>query len=86
MRLYFTSHFRRVFKQRCRKNQKLKIKIDRQIDLFQNNISHQSLRVHKLKGERINESAFWIEGNLRIVFVKDKQDLILTDIITHDEY
>ncbi|KKS79956.1 MAG: hypothetical protein UV54_C0022G0002 [Candidatus Beckwithbacteria bacterium GW2011_GWA2_43_10] len=86
MRLYFTSHFRRAVKQHCKKNPQLKTRIENQINFFRENILYPSLRIHKLKGKRSDQMAFWIEGNLRITFIKDGQDVILNDIITHDEY
>ena len=69
-----------------RKNPKLKIKIERQINLFQKGSLHQSLRAHKLQGSRSSQYSFWVERNLRIIYTKDGQDIIMTDIITHDEY
>ena len=66
MRLYFTSHFRRAVKQHCKKNPQLKTRIENQINFFRENILYPSLRIHKLKGKRSDQMAFWIEGNLRI--------------------
>ncbi|MEK7513306.1 MAG: type II toxin-antitoxin system YafQ family toxin [Patescibacteria group bacterium] len=86
MKIFFTAHFRRAYKQHCKKNPQLKTKIERQINFFRKNILHPSLRVHKLKGKRSDQMAFWIENNLRIAYIKDDSDFILTDIITHDEY
>lgn len=86
MRIFYTSHFRRTYKQYCKNNPQLKTKFERQINLFQKNILHPSLRVHKLKGKRLNQYSFWIKGDIRIIYVKDKQDIVFSAIITHGEY
>lgn len=86
MRLFFTSEFCRTFKRLTRKNPKLKRKIEQQIALFQSEFFHRSLRAHKLRGARSEQYSFWIEGNLRIIYIKDDADVIMRDIVTHDEY
>ena len=39
-----------------------------------------------IKGRRQDQYSFWIEGNLRMVYIQDGADVIFTDILTHDEY
>jgi len=48
--------------------------------------SNPALRLHKLQGKRGNELAIDIESNLRITFVKISDNIVLIDLITHDEY
>ena len=81
-----TPYFDKKLSKKLKKNPKLKNKVGKQLKLLQQNINHPSLRVHKLKGKRIDEYSFWIEGNLRITFQVIKDACLLTDIITHDEY
>jgi plasmid maintenance system killer protein len=86
MILHYTRHFKARIKQRIKKNPALKKKIASQLEIFYENPKHPSLRLHKLRGRRINQYSIWIEENLRITFIKEKQNDILTDIITHDQY
>lgn len=86
MSLYYSPHFVRRLKKRLEKNPLLREKFAKQVTLFQENPRHPSLRLHKLKGKRINQHSFWIEGDLRVTFISDADDVIFTDILTHDEY
>ncbi len=56
------------------------------MSLFAKNPRHPSLKTHKLKGARQDQYSFWVEGNLRIVYVFNGHEVIFTDILTHDEY
>lgn len=86
MSLIYSNHFLRRLKRRTKKNQQLKQKVGRQLNLLLNDENHPALRRHRLKGERASQQAIDIESNLRITFIKRDNNIILTDIITHDEY
>lgn len=86
MKLNYSDHFEKRLKKRIEKNPQLKQKVGKQLKLLVQNIHHPSLKTHKLKGSRKTEYAIWVEGDLRITFVVIEGGLLLTDIITHDEY
>jgi mRNA-degrading endonuclease YafQ of YafQ-DinJ toxin-antitoxin module len=86
MNLHYTGHFKRQLRQKIKKNPSLKKRIITKLNLLLKNPSHPSLRLHKLKGKRINQYSIWVEPNLRITFIKEKQAYILTGILTHDQY
>ncbi len=86
MNLHYTNHFKRRLRQRFKKKPSLKKKVIAQLNLLLENPGAPSLRLHKLKGKRINQYSIWIEANLRITFIKEKQTYILTDVLTHDQY
>lgn len=86
MRLIYSDHFQKRLKKRLEKNPLLKNKVSKQLKLLTQSLTHPSLKTHKLKGKRINEYSIWIEDNLRITFITLKDGLLLTDLITHDEY
>lgn len=86
MKITYTNHFERRLRKRVKNNLILKQKIVKQVGLFQKNQLHPSLKLHKLRGERIDQFSLWIEGNLRITFIQTGENIIFTDIITHDEY
>jgi len=43
------------------------------------------LRIHKLKGELAEYSAFSVDDNLRVLFRWDGEDVFLVNLGTHDE-
>lgn len=86
MNIRTTVYFDKNLSKKIRKNPHLKAKVKKQIELLRENLKHPSLRLHKLTGKRAQEYSFWIEGNLRITFVIINNEILFTDIITHDEY
>jgi len=86
MNLYPTPHFKRQLKQKVKKKPPLKSKVKKQLNLLLKQPEHPSLRLHKLTGKRINQYSIFIEKNLRITFLKEKDNYILTDFISHDQY
>lgn len=86
MNFHYTNHFNRELKQKIKKDSSLKKKLILRLKLLLKNPQHPSLRLHKLKGRRINQYSIWIAPNLRIIFAKEKETYILTDILTHDQY
>jgi len=86
MKLTYTNYFKKRLKKRVDKNHVLKQKVGKQLQLLLSDFGHPSLKTHKLKGERANEYAVWIEGDLRVTFIIIADEILLTDLITHDEY
>lgn len=86
MRLSYTDYFKKRLKKRVEKNYILNQKVSKQLKLLLSDFSHPSLKTHKLKGERADEYAIWIEGDLRIIFILIDDEILLTDLITHSEY
>lgn len=86
MNIYPTPKFNRQLKQSIKKKPSLESKIKRQLSLLLKQSNHPSLRLHKLKGKKVNQYSIWIESNLRITFLKEKNNYILTNLITHDQY
>lgn len=86
MNLYPTPHFKRQLKQKTKKKPSLKSKIKTQLKILLEQPNHPSLRLHKLKGRKVNQYSIWIESNLRITFLKEKNNYILTGLISHDQY
>lgn len=85
MSIYPTPHFKRQLKQKTKKKPALKILIKSKLNLLLENSNHPSLRLHKLKGKRIDQYSVWIESNLRLIFLKEEKSYILTDLINHDQ-
>ena len=86
MNIYPTPKFLRYLKQKVKKKPSLESTIKTKLNLLLEHPKHPSLRHHKLKGKRIGQYSISIEKDLRITFLKQKNNYILTDLITHDQY
>ena len=86
MNLYPTPKFLRHLKQKVKKKPSLETTIKTKLNLLLKHPEHPSLRHHKLKGRQVGQYSISIESNLRITFLKEKNNYILTDLITHDQY
>ena len=86
MNLHFTNSFIRKVKRLTKKDPSLKRFLKKQFKIFAQDPYHPSLKTHKLKGKRINEYSILIKSNLRAIAVKEKDNFIFFDLITHDEY
>ena len=86
MNIRTTAYFDKNLSKKIKKNPQLKAKVKKQIELLRENLRHPSLKLHKLAGKRAQEHSFWVEGNLRITFMIIDNEILFTDVITHDEY
>jgi len=86
MKLAYSNYFEKRLKKQLKQHPHIRSKIKKQLALLQKDISYPSLKTHKLQGKRLNQYSIWIEGNLRITFIIVEESIILTDLITHDEY
>jgi mRNA-degrading endonuclease YafQ of YafQ-DinJ toxin-antitoxin module len=86
MTIKYTNQFEQKLKRRLQKNPQLRDKVKKQIRLLERDMRHPGLKVHKLKGKRGEEFAYWVEGNVRITFLLTNDYYLFTDVITHDEY
>lgn len=86
MKIVYSEFFKKRLKKRLDKKPALKQKVAKQLKLLKIDFHHPSLKIHKLKGKRAEEYAIWIEGDLRITFTFLEKTILLTDLITHDQY
>ncbi|MBI2326129.1 type II toxin-antitoxin system mRNA interferase toxin, RelE/StbE family [Candidatus Collierbacteria bacterium] len=86
MNISYSKYFLKRIQKKYKERPILRNKVVKQVLLFSKNPRHPSLKTHKLRGTRQDQYSFWIERDLRIVYVRDEADVIFTDILTHDEY
>lgn len=86
MKLYFTADFEKKVAKLIRKYPQLKEQFKKQFSLFNRDQSHPGLRLHKLKGKRSEQYAIWILGDLRALAIKNHDEYIFFDLVTHDKY
>lgn len=85
MKISFTKEFAGKAK-KLSEDPKIKSQLKKQLTLFQRDIRHPGLKVHKLKGKRSHQYAIWIHGNLRALAVIHGEVYIFFDLISHDQY
>ncbi|HYD34789.1 MAG TPA: hypothetical protein VD999_01855 [Vitreimonas sp.] len=86
MIIHFTQDFQKKVVKLVLHNDQLRKKLKKQFQLFQQNPYHLGLRLHKLKGQRSEQYAIWIDGDLRALAIKDGEVYIFFDLVTHDQY
>lgn len=86
MNIEFHPSFKRSYKSRIVKNKKLVEKTNERIKLFQQNQANPLLKDHALKGKKIGLRAFWVGGDIRIVYMPvSKNHALFLDIGTHNQ-
>lgn len=69
-----------------KKDKRLVIKIRKQIELFELNPRHPSLRIHKLTGNLSNMWSISINRDVRMVYIILEENIAyFVDIGTHDQ-
>ena len=84
--LLFSKKFRKHYKKRIIHDVALDRRSRNRIDLFVNNSSHPLLRDHSLKGSQEGSRAFWVTGDVRIVYQRiDNNTVEFLDIGAHNQ-
>jgi mRNA-degrading endonuclease YafQ of YafQ-DinJ toxin-antitoxin module len=81
-----TANFIKKARKLAQKNSKLEQDLAKQSKLFSQNPLHPSLKLHKLVGDRSEQYAIWIKGDLRALCIKHENIFLFFDLVTHDEY
>ena len=69
-----------------KKDKKLAIRIEKQIDLFEEDPKHPSLRTHKLSGKVQEMWSMSVTMSIRMVYILlDKDTALFVKIGTHDQ-
>lgn len=87
MKTRSTQQFKRQLNKIVKKSPQLKSKIIKQTTIFKKDPYYPSLKTHKLIGKRSDQFAFWVHDDVRIIFIREGEDVIFTQILTsHDQY
>lgn len=86
MNITFHPSFQKFYKKRIADDPKLVEQTKERITMFQKNSQHPLLRDHKLKGTMSEFRAFWITGDIRIVYEEiSEEEVVFYDIGTHNQ-
>lgn len=86
MNIEFHPDFKKSYDKRIAKNNKLRNKVAERIKLFMKNPTNPLLKDHALTGKKSHLRAFWIGGDMRIVYkpISD-QSVLFLDIGSHNQ-
>lgn len=78
--------FKKSYKKRIANNAKLVKRVAERIELFQKDPTNPLLKDHVLTGEKSHLRAFWVTGDIRIVyFPVSSEGSLLLDIGSHNQ-
>jgi len=78
--------FEKSYKNRIANNTKLMKKVSEKLTLFQKDPTSSLLKDHTLMGEKSHLRAFWITGDIRIVYLPvSSNHVLLLDIGSHNQ-
>lgn len=78
--------FIKSYKKRIANNAKLVQKVTERIDFFKIDSANPLLKDHTLSGKKSHLRAFWISGDIRIVYLPvSKEVVIFIDIGSHNQ-
>lgn len=86
MKLEIHPQFKKSYTNRITNNAKLAKKVSDRLKLFQEDPSDPLLKDHALSGEKSHLRAFWITGDMRIVYLPvSGEHVLLLDIGSHNQ-
>lgn len=86
MNVNFHPKFYKSYKSRIVRNKKLLLKTEERIRLFKLNPKNLILKDHQLTGNKKENRAFWVTGDIRIVYYPiSKDEVLFLDIGTHNQ-
>ncbi len=85
MQVRLSPDLAKQFKQLKKKDHKLLVRVEKQLQIFSQNPKHVSLRLHKLSGNLDNMWSISVSKSYRLVFLIDSDEAYFVDFGTHDE-
>lgn len=86
MIIHLSDGYLSTYRKLVRKNPQIHPIVKKKLTIFQNKPNYPSLKLHKLKGKKVNQWSITIKPDLKIIFVySGKKDVVLTDIGSHDK-
>ena len=86
MKIDLHPNYKKSYKKRVVNNLKLTLKTTERVKLFQQDPANPVLKDHQLQGEKSSLRAFWITGDIRIVYLPVSKDYaIFLDIGSHNQ-
>lgn len=85
MEIYHHKKFLKNYRLRILPNPKLDSKFQERLELFVKDSSNPLLKDHQLIGDKSDYRAFSLTGDIRVVYKKSEDQILLHDIGTHNQ-
>lgn len=85
MNVHYHKNFKKHFKLRIEPEPSLDQNFRERLELFLNNSMDPTLKDHPLKGEKSTYRSFSITGDIRVVYKKVEDGIMLYDIGSHNQ-
>ena len=85
MEIIRTKRFDKSFRKRIKNNPSLINQFKQRWLMFEKDENHPLLKNHSLKGNLSGYKAFSITGDIRVIYKKEKNKIILYDIGAHNQ-
>lgn len=85
MKVSYHKNFKKHFKLRIEPNPLLDQKFSQRLELFLADSTDPLLKDHPLKGEKSEYRSFSITGDIRVVYKKVEESIMLYDIGSHNQ-
>ena len=85
MNIHQHKHFLKVYKKRIFPNYSLDNKFKERLKLFIEDHANPVLKNHSLKGKKSSYRSFSVTGDIRVIYEKVQDGILLLDIGTHNQ-
>jgi len=85
MQILYHKNFLKNYKKRIVSNEKLDLQFKSQLEKFLADPSDVTLKNHKLTGQMKTYWSFSVTGDVRVIYRKVADDILLYDIGTHNQ-
>lgn len=85
MHLNYTKNFCKNFQRRISQNEKLVRQFEERLSIFLADPKNPILKNHKLSGAKKHLCAFFLTGDIRVVYYQEEEEVYLVDIGTHNQ-
>jgi len=85
MQILYHKNFLKNYKKRIVSNEKLDLQFKSQLEKFLADPSDVTLKNHKLTGQMKTYWSFSVTGDVRVIYRKVPDDILLYDIGTHNQ-
>jgi len=82
----FTRNFLKSYGNRIKQNKKLKLQLEKRIELFKLDRNNLLLRDHGLTGREQGQRSFSVTGDIRVVYFFETEDVVwFVDVGSHNQ-
>ena len=85
MKIHYHRNFIKAYRKRIPPSSNLNQKFKQRLALFIKDPTNSTLRDHRLKGGKLGHRAFSVTGDMRVIYERVRDGVLLHDIGTHNQ-